>query len=173
MRRRSFYQGKSVTSLQTMLRLISAENSRVLPVIPDGYYGANTYGSVRSFQEAFGLPVTGEADQVTWDAIVLAFKNTMAMQEPPIIQPLWSSQRVLESGDQNLHLYLVQAMLTAISQKLPEVSSPSLSGYLDAKTRDGLLWVQSVSDLPQTGNLDNGTWQALSQLYRIVVGNGT
>jgi len=38
MREPAFYLGKPVRSLQTMLRHISEEDTRILPLIPDGVF---------------------------------------------------------------------------------------------------------------------------------------
>ena len=173
MRSPETYLGNPVLSLQTMLRQISDFDSRILPVIPDGLYGPNTYASVRSFQEAYGLPVTGEVDNQTWNAIVEAFRKQAPERMQPVIEPYWFPGQSVLPGQKNIHLYLVQAMLLALSEYYPELSAPAVDGVLNPITEQDLKWIQSKADLPETGNLNTLTWRALNSLYRITTGAGT
>lgn len=168
-----YYLSKPVLSLQTMLRQISASDSRILPIIPDGYYGKSTYAAVRSFQQAYNLPDTGDADLETWAAIAKVFDQTVVIQTPPTTRPIWPTDRVLRPGSSNYHLYLVQAMLIVLSDVFPDLQSPNVTGALDKETQAGLKWVQHAADLPETGTLDTATWHALNGLYRIMAGDGT
>lgn len=172
MRSPETYLGNPVLSLQTMLRQISDFDTNVLPLVPDGLYGSSTYASVRSFQEAYGLPVTGEVNPQTWDAIVGAWEAILPERIQPRTEPLWFPGQSVLPGEQNIHLYLVQAMLLALAQYYPELSPPPVDGTLNSTTQQNLQWIQSKAGLPQTGNLNNLTWQALNGLYRITVGSG-
>ena len=172
MREPEAYLGRPVYSLQTMLRQIADTDSRVLPVVPDGRYGKNTYASVRSFQEAYGLRPTGTADRDTWDAIVYEYNKILPELIAPATRPLWISGRSVEPGQCSIHLYLVQGLLTALSVLYPDVTAPPMSGCLDAVTEAGLKWVQKTAGLPQTGILNTATWHALNGLYRVAAGEG-
>lgn len=172
MRAPEYYAGRPVSSLQTMLRLISETDARILPIIPDGIYGANTYASVLSFQDAYGLPLTGEADNLTWDAIVRAHDRAVTQTLSPTLSPLWSTSRTVEPGQFNYHIYLIQAMLAALSDIFQQLTIPELSGILDETTQQGLRWIQSVSGLSQTGALDTATWNHLNALYRTIIRDG-
>lgn len=172
MREPEFFLGNPVRSLQTMLRQISDADPRVLPLIPDGFYGANTYASVRSFQEAYGLPVTGEADLPTWEAIVEVHNRILPEIMPPTTQPVWFPGQSVQPGDYNIHLYLVQAMLLALSRYYPELEAPQVTGTLDAVTERDLKWIQRAAGLPETGILNTLTWHTLNGLYRTTTGTG-
>ena len=168
----SRYLGKPVQSLQTMLRHISDLDPRVLPVIPDGHYGPNTYASVRSFQEAYGLPVTGQTDQQTWDAISAVHNQLLPQLTVPVIVPVCSTGQTIYPGQSNYHLYLVQAMLAALSHFFPQLERTQLTGILDPATETGLLWIQKASGIPETGALNTETWHYLNGLYRTMTGEG-
>lgn len=172
MREPEAYLGRPVYSLQTMLRQISDADPRVLPVIPDGQYGRNTYASVRSFQQAYGMPPTGIADLPTWDAIVQAHNRVLPELISPVIRPLWISGKSVLPGECNIHIHLVQGALIALAKLYPEITPPQVTGCLDPVTADGLRWVQRLSDLPQNGILNTATWHALNGLYRVAVGKG-
>lgn len=55
----SYYVGRPVESMQTMLRFAAEGNNRLLPVVPDGVFGPNTMAAVTAFQRYYGLPATG------------------------------------------------------------------------------------------------------------------
>lgn len=167
MRQPEFYLGNPVISLQTMLRQISDFDPRILPVIPDGLYGPNTYASVRSFQEAYGLPVTGQADNATWDAISQVYSRSLPERMQPAIEPFWFPGQSVQPGQGNIHLYLVQAMLLALSTYYPELEAPPVDGFLGSATEKDLRWIQKKAGLSQTGALNTLTWHALNSLYRI------
>lgn len=62
-------QNNDVRDLQTYLNVVG-QNLAAVPAIPvTGYYGQQTANAVRAFQQAYGIPVTGRVDAVTWDAI--------------------------------------------------------------------------------------------------------
>lgn len=172
MRAPECYAGRPVSSLQTMLRLISETDTRILPIVPDGIYGANTYASVLSFQDAYSLPLTGEADPQTWDAVVRAYDRALLHTTAPSLSPLWSTSRTIQPGQFNYHIYLIQAMLTVLSDIYQQQEPPALNGTLDQTTQQGLRWIQSASGLPQTGALDTATWNHLNAVYRTVVMDG-
>lgn len=172
MREPEAYLGRPVYSLQTMLRQIADSDSWVLPVVPDGRYGRNTYASVRSFQQAYGLPPTGSVDLPTWNAIVAAHNEVLPELIAPVIRPLWISGKSVLPGQCNIHLYLVQGLLTALSKLYPEITAPQMTGCLDMETEANLRWVQKIAGLPETGILNTATWHALDGLYRVAVGEG-
>lgn len=172
MREPEYFLGKPVQSLQTMLRHIADADSRVLPLIPDGYYGPNTYASVLSFQQAYGLPETGQVDPETWDRIVAIHDMVFPNRVPPVTSPIWSAGQVIEPGQSNNHLYLVQAMLTVLAKFFPTLEAPPINGVLDPSTAAGLRWLQRASGLPETGALNTATWHSLNNLYRVTTSNG-
>jgi len=172
MRKPEFYLGKPVRSLQTMLRHISEEDTRILPLIPDGVFGGNTYASVRSFQQTYQLPDTGTVDSSTWDAIVSVHNQLLPTRFPPSILPVWPSDYRILPGESNDHIFLIQAMLAAISRYFPTQAAPALTGTLDEATENGLRWLQSAGGLTVTGTLDTTTWHYLTGLYRIMTGSG-
>ena len=166
-------QNALIFSIQVMLREISRIHPEVLPVIPDGIYGRHTYASVRSFQSYIGLPQTGIIDQNTWDEILKTYARDRPSRTSPQIGPIWNTQTVILPGQRNHHLYLVQAMLAALSNKFSELEAPNLTGILDDPTEHGLRWIQNAAGRTESGALDTETWYDLTGLYRIILGDGT
>ncbi len=88
---------------------------------------------------------------------------------PPALQP----SQIIKIGEPNLHLYVVQSMLKAISEVYPNVPTLDVTGIHDEDSVASIQWLQEISGLPVTGEIDRKTWQILARLYRIVVRDGT
>ena len=68
------FVGQPIRSLQTMLRVLAEHDPRHETLVPDGIYGPATVSAVSKFQRIHGLPVTGIADQRTWEQIVAEYE---------------------------------------------------------------------------------------------------
>lgn len=161
--------GQPVRSLQTMLRIIAAHHADLPSVIPDGIYGQQTSGAVAAFQRKFGLPITGIADQGTWEMIVSVYKPALIHVSPA--QPLQITldpNQVIRSGESHHSIYLTQAMLIAISKDYGSIPEPPLSGTLDTGTMDSLSAFQRLSGLAITGELDKTTWKHLVLQFQLI-----
>lgn len=135
-------------------------------VIPDGIYGPETMTAVTVFQRNHGLPPTGVTNQETWEAVVAEFEPALISRDSA--QPLnivLNPGQVIRKGEQHPHVYLVQAMLTVLSQAYSSITAPGLTGLLDDATSDALSSFQMLSALPMTGQLDKRTWKHLSLQY--------
>ena len=169
----SYYLGKPIESLQTMLREISNFYPAVLPVIPDGTFGRSTFASVRSFQTMQGLSPTGEVTPETWVSIAELYGHLYPKSTIVTAIPVWETNQILGLGSTNYHLFLVQAMLAALSYIFKDVQKTESTGKLDDTTQAGLQWLQQASGLNPTGKLDTQTWFYLTNLYRTSTGDGT
>lgn len=157
-----------IRSLQTMLRVIAEDDPRFPTVIPDGIFGPTTMHAVTAFQRLNGLPVTGIADQNTWDAIVAVYEPALVRigkAEP--IEIVINPGQVYRMGDAHPNIFLTQSILAQMSQKNPAIQTPELTGILDLPTSDALSAFQSLSGLPATGELDRITWKNLSKQFTL------
>ena len=166
MRPGSSFIGQPIRSLQTMLRVLAEDDPKHPNVIPDGIYGPETAAAVSRFQRLHGLPVTGVADQTTWEEIVLQYDEALIRVDDAwplhiILEP----GQVIRRGDEHPHLHLVQAMLTALSNTYGSIPVPGKSGMLDEATADSLGEFQRLNGLPMTGHLDKRTWKHLALQY--------
>ena len=152
------FLGAPIYSLQTMLRQISSENQAVLPLIPDGFYGPNTYASVRSLQQYAGLPITGNTDSTTWQAIIREYNAQLPgsglQYHPGDPSPIFPSD-----------LHILQATLLAVSKQYTGNDTPQVTGELDMKTKETLRWIQQVSGLEASGMPDIRTQNALNGIF--------
>lgn len=162
MRPNESFVGQPVRSLQTMLRVIAELDENQPSVVPDGIYGPNTVAAVTAFQRRYGLPVTGIADQATWDAIVSVYEPALVLVgEAQPIEVILNPNQVIRRGETHPNLYLAQAMLAVLSQAYG-ITMPGLTGILDLSTEESLSGFQELSQLPMTGTLDKMTWKHLA-----------
>lgn len=162
--------GNSVRSLQTMLRVIGADDGRNLTVIPDGIYGTQTQAEVARFQQERGIPVTGVTDQYTWERIVEDYQPALthvAPAEP--IRIIMNPGKVFSLGEESQYIFLLQSMLHSIAQVYQSLSAPVITGVYEQTTADAVAVFQGLNGLPQTGEVDKITWKHLALQYPLAV----
>ena len=157
-----------VRSLQTMLRVLSEDDDTLPPVVPDGIYGPATMQAVSTFQRKYGLPVTGTVNQQTWESIVNIYEPALIrVDSAEPIEVILEPGQVFRRGDSSPYIYLLQAMLTQLSNDHPTIEQPGNSGVIDDATADSLMGFQQLAGLKQTGEFDKITWKHLVLQYTL------
>lgn len=160
------FVAQPVRSLQTMLRTIAEDQGRKSSLIPDGVYGNQTMSEVSGFQRRKGLPVTGVADQATWEAIADEFtpaRTRVTAAEP--IEIVLNPNQVIQKNESHPIIFLTQGILIVLSDVYASITEPNISGILDLPTSNSIESFQSLSLLPVTGELDKITWKHLALHY--------
>ena len=170
MRPNESFINQPIRSLQTMLRVLSLDDDRYIRIVPDGIYGTDTIRAVTQFQRLNGIPATGITDQRTWDAIADIYEVARIRQEKPIyVEVLLNPGQEFELRDQDPHIYLIQSMLTHLSDIYPNIPAPGHTGILDSQTANSLEAFQRLTNLPVTGKVDRLTWELLSRHFTLSV----
>ena len=68
-------RGDKIRHLQYMLSVLSEYIDQIPPLAIDGIFGSETEAAVRAAQRWFGLPVTGQVDDPTWEEIYDQFSG--------------------------------------------------------------------------------------------------
>jgi peptidoglycan hydrolase-like protein with peptidoglycan-binding domain len=124
--------------------------------------------AVSAFQRQYGLPVTAITDQVTWDLIVDVYESALIRIGPAEpIEIIMEPGEIFRLGDSNAYIYLLQSILTQLSNDNPTISPPDHNGVLDDPTSQALAAFQLLSGLPPTGELDKVTWKYLSKQFTL------
>ena len=171
MREPAYYIGKPVESLQTMLRIVSAQNDEIPSVIPDGIYGARTMQAVKAFQKCHCLPTTGITDHDTWRAVVAAFEDARVERAPA--EPLFislSPNETIAPDSSSPYVLLLQAMLHTLAAQFENLTDCSLCGSYDDATEAAVRAIQKAAGLPETGIADKQFWRMLTGFYTQVTG---
>ena len=167
------FLGRSVTSLQTMLRVIALQDESCPMVIPDGIYGEQTAKAVSVQQKRAGLPQTGITDFATWQAICAAYQAAAVEVEPAApLDVVMNPNQVILSGSNNLHVLLIQAMLQSLHEVYANVEPCALTGDCDEQTVCAIQSVQRCCGMPESGIMDKRLCQLLTGLYHQAIGDG-
>lgn len=162
--------GTPVRDLQEMLRLISHVRQELPLLSPDGTFGESTLEAVMQFQRLMGLPVTGQVDQTTWDAIFDEHHRVHRQLSPPRSASLFPHHGdPIYPGQSSPLLYPIQGMFFALAPVFAPVQAIPVTGILDSGTASNLRWVQRSGHRQETGALDRETWELLSRIYETFV----
>lgn len=168
MRPNSSFVEQPIRSLQTMLRVISEDDRRIPTVVPDGIYGPTTMNAISAVQRKEGLPVTGIANQDTWEVVAALYESALVRvgkAEP--IEILLEPGQILRSGDSSPYVHLAQAMLAQLSHNHTTILPPSNSGVMDEETVSAITEFQILASLPPSGELNRETWKNLSRHFTL------
>ncbi len=161
---------EEIRQIQNMLREISFFDEDIERVIPDGIYGEQTANSVRSFQRKNNLYETGEVDNDTWDKIVEVFERVIDENKREICVRVIDEAAVpINVGDYEESLFVIQAMLMALSKHFDNLDDVDVTGRYDPKTQSAVEKVKIVSGLNTEPVIDRQFINALSELYNTYV----
>lgn len=141
---------------------IALRDSRIPIVLPSKEYTEEAALAVRAYQQAYGLPVTGEIDDKTWDSIVETYHKLMDKAEPLTIFP--AGAFLLQKGDSGDLVQLVQVLYNLIAEHYSNLATITVDGDFDDETAAAVRAVQRLSALPETGAIDRQTWNRLAAL---------
>ena len=154
-------------NLQTYLRQLAYFDESI-PLVPiDGNQGSDTSDAIRAFQRRRGLPITGIADQETWEAIYEEYLISLEESAPPAPFspfPAAPADYALREGDSGFPVSALQFMLEEISVFFP-IKAVEIDGIYGPDTRDAVSELQARYLLPVTGETDKLTWNAIVRLY--------
>lgn len=154
---------------QNLLELY--ESGEDLPyIIPDGIYGEETRFAIRRFQEIYLLPTTGVVDRDTWDALAEAASKAYIKRSAAAgIFPFgeWLNSGEVAFGERFDLVMIIQIMLARLSEL--DFEDTSIDGIYGEQTRTRISDFQRLCRLPESGNVDKTTWNALAAAYNNAV----
>ncbi len=163
-------RGRSVALIQRALNRISQNFPAIPKLTADGIYGPATERAVRVFQEVFGLDADGIVGRLTWYAIERTYGGVLNLSEL-ISEGLryedlsFELPEPLRLGDRGEKVSQLQYMLAVVGQFVQEVPSPAVDGIFGPNTREAVISFQRYQGFPQTGEVDDRTWDALYDLF--------
>ncbi len=165
-------QGLYVRALQYYLDTIAYANPQLDMVQVTGIFDEPTVRAVEQFQEYYGLPVTGVADNTLWN--ILNREYRLAVESFP---EGYEGERakiypgyVLSEGMRSDSVRDLQTYLSFIGSVYPEIPEIPVTGYFGTQTRDAVYTFQRLFGLPQSGLVGVNTWNTIAEEYNALKG---
>ena len=159
--------GPSVVVIQVELNRI-AQNYPAIPKLAtvDGIFGSRTEASVRRFQEIFDLTPDGIVGKATWYALVRLYTAVTRLSElrsqgQQFYSINWEYPDPIQEGDTGDKVRHLQYMLSVLSAYIRNVPSVTVDGIFGPATRDAVVAAQRWLGLPETGQVDDRTWDEI------------
>ena len=159
--------GPSVVVVQVELNRI-AQNYPAIPKLAtvDGIFGSRTEASVRAFQEIFGLTPDGIVGKATWYALVRLYTAVTALSElrsqgQQFYAINWEYPDPIQEGDTGDKVRHLQYMLSVLSAYIQNIPPVTVDGIFGPATRDAVVAAQRWFGLPETGQVDDRTWDEI------------
>ena len=159
--------GPNVVVIQTSLNRI-AQNYPAIPKIAnvDGIFGSRTENAVIRFQEIFGLVPDGIVGKSTWYALVRLYTAVTSLSElrslgQQFYAVNWEYPNLIVEGETGQRVRLLQYMLAVLAFYIPEIPELAIDGIFGPRTRASVVAAQRWFGLPQTGQVDERTWDEI------------
>lgn len=159
---------KHIREFQRYLQGISYYNKKIPLIIPDGWFGRETATAIRAFQREYGIPETATITPETWNKAVFVYKE-LTDSEPIPLDVFPSRDYLINKGDTGFIVYIIQLLMHEISQQYDNFPKVTINGIYDDKTSEAVRFFQGISNISQTGIVNNRTWNILSALIHHLI----
>lgn len=157
-----------VRELQTYLRVIAKADARVPLVTVDGVFGKETETAVKAAQSCAHLPENGRVDFTTWNAIVHACHAAEAQVETPLpCAPYTHLTAPVCTGECSPVMPFAKAMFNGLHEQFCNFDVEPVTDEMTAVTDHNVREIQRICSCPQTGVLDETTWNGLATAFNL------
>ena len=166
-------RGQKVEILQYMLSVFARFNDSIPPLVQDGIFGDMTLDAVKAFQEYYDLPVTGVVNEETWNLMYRVLKSTYDIvlfdgRDINVSAKPYPGY-VLQIGSTGEDVRTLQEYINYIATADQNVDPVSVTGVYGRATRSSVMQIQEQNGLLRTGNVNEITWDAITNEYKNVV----
>ena len=159
-----------VRGLQDMLRQLARRYARLPELAVDGIFGEQTLEAVMRLQRELQLPVTGVVDRITWNAIRDGWLELEAAYAPPrALRAFPGEGSRVEPGEEQDFLGVPQTMFQVLGRYFTGIAPHAVDAVHSPASVENVRWLQRAAGRPETGVLDQQTWDMLSRLYEAFV----
>ncbi len=167
--------GEDVRTVQLRLNRISQNYPSIPKIYPvDGVYTYEMLNAVREFQRIFDLTPDGIIGNATWYKILQIYNAVKRLNELDSeglelseVEKVFPEE--LSLGDTGVYVKVVQYYLAVIAQNLDTVPVIAIDGIFGPRTEAAVKAFQKDYGLPETGVIDERTWNDMYNVYRGIV----
>ena len=156
-------KGVDVEALQYFLAFLGYFYPELPPIPITGYFDELTRDAVYSFQNAYGLPITGIVDKNLFDLIVSAYQSVVsdlpANYQSAIGEPY--PGRFIVEGDKGESVRIIQQGLNAAAAIYPQIPTVTVDGMFGPRTKEAVIALQGVLGIEQNGAVGPVEWSEL------------
>ncbi len=165
---------KNVQQKLVDLGFVPKENAKKFA---DGQWGSNTSNTLSNFQKSRGLPQTGNLDEATGRALFNQANQGTTQPNPPATVPVnlnpptpnnpnnntQTPKSDLQRGQKNAEVNDLQQVLVKLGH-LTQDDMNTGPGTFGPRTERAVADFQKANNLPQTGEYDNNTRDAMNSI---------
>ena len=167
--------GEDVRTVQLRLNRISQNYPSIPKIYPvDGVYTYEMLNAVREFQRIFDLTPDGIIGNATWYKILQIYNAVKRLNELDSeglelseVEKVFPEE--LSLGDTGVYVRVAQYYLAVIAQNLDTVPEIDIDGIFGPRTEAAVKAFQRDYGLPETGVIDERTWNDMYNVYRGIV----
>ena len=165
------YEREAIRNLQRYLRHLSYFDEDIPPLPLSGLWDPNTREALIAFQRKNQLPPTGTADERTWTLLYDQYRRSLEEKSPPATMPIFPrlpERSSLRLGDVGFPVTAVQYMLDELTIEFDGLEGVPQNGIYGPETARAVTEFQRRNLLPETGEVDKATWDALVRSYELI-----
>ena len=163
-------KGVEVLEIQLYLSTIALYNNEVKTVALDGVFGESTLNSVVSFQRTYGIDPDGVVGETTWRRLVDVYNGIVENVRVPSVDGNIQLQSYpgtpLEIGSTGEDVLYLKRIINDLSNVFYDISPVDVNEEFDYNLSQAIRAFQNLVSLPETGIVDETTWNYLNDVYQ-------
>ena len=156
-------RGVDVEALQYYLAFLGYFYPELPPIPITGYFGELTRDAVFTFQNNFGLPVTGVVDANVFFEIERAYRDAVSDLPPDYQSAIGEPYpgRFIIEGDRGESVRIIQRYLNVVAQGNPSIPTIAVDGIFGSRTKAAVIAFQRSLGIEQNGAVGPAEWAEL------------
>ena len=161
---------RDVAVVQIALNRVSEDYPLIPKIAVDSRFGESTERAVRTFQQIFNLTPDGIVGKATWYKLIYLYTGMTGLSEINSEGQRYFSSSLeypdaIEVGNTGEKVYVTQYLIQAVSWFYPNIPTVKFTGRFTQTDANAVKELQKMYSLPQTGIVDEKTWDVLYQTF--------
>ena len=167
--------GPDVQVIQVSLNRVSQNYPMIPKINPvNSVFDENTENAVKVFQQIFNLTSDGIVGSATWYQLVKTYVGIKQLGELEsegfsLFGRSLEYPDAISMGDRGEKVVILQYFLSLLSQFYFNLPFVRITGVFGDETKEAVIAFQKYDGLPETGVVDDTTWNAIYEAYRGIV----